>query len=89
MRVMRIVIHDYGGYPFTAQLARSLAGRGHEVLYLNRIVQHRPDVVLSVPSSLDAQAAAQRAAHANEAAFVASLKGPSEAAGRDARVAPP
>ena len=123
MRVMRIVIHDYGGYPFTAQLARSLAGRGHEVLYLHggglrpargrvsardvdpptltservaiseplrsraglrrllqerrygkalshRIVQHRPDVVLSVPSSLDAQAAAQRAAHANGAAFV-------------------
>jgi len=123
MRLMRVVVHDYGGYPFTIQLARSLAGRGHEVLYLHggglrlargqvssrdldsatlttervaiseplrsraglrrllqerrygralahRIVQHRPDVVLSVPSSLDAQAAAQHAAHANGAAFV-------------------
>ena len=32
---MRIVMHDYGGYPFTVQLARSLANRGHEVLYLH------------------------------------------------------
>ena len=123
MHLMRIAVHDYGSYPFTAQLARSLAGRGHEVLYLHggglrpargqmiardvdpptltaervaiseplrsraglrrllqerrygralahRIVQHRPDVVLSVPSSLDAQAAAEHAAHANGAAFV-------------------
>lgn len=123
MHLMRIVIHDYGGYPFTTQLARSLAGRGHEVLYLHggglrpargrvvardvdpptltaervaiseplrnraglrrllqerrygralahRIAQYRPDVVLSVPSSLDAQAAAQQAARANGAAFV-------------------
>ena len=35
MRIMRIVIHDYVGYPFTTQLARSLAGRGHDVLYLH------------------------------------------------------
>lgn len=31
---MRILVHDYGGYPFTVQLARALASRGHEVLYL-------------------------------------------------------
>ena len=30
----RIVLHDYGGYSFPIQLARWLAGRGHEVLYL-------------------------------------------------------
>ena len=32
---MRVVVHDYAAYPFTAQLARSLAGRGHDVLYLH------------------------------------------------------
>ena len=31
---MRIVLHDFGGYPFTAELARALAQRGHEVGYL-------------------------------------------------------
>ena len=31
---MRVVIHDFGGYPFSAQLARSLASRGHETTYL-------------------------------------------------------
>ena len=31
---MRIAVHDYGGYPFTAQLARALAERGHDVVYL-------------------------------------------------------
>lgn len=31
---MRIVIHDFGGYSFSAQLARALAARGHEVAYL-------------------------------------------------------
>lgn len=30
----RIVLHDYGGYAFPAQLARWLAGQGHEVLHL-------------------------------------------------------
>jgi glycosyltransferase involved in cell wall biosynthesis len=30
----RIVLHDYGGYSFPIQLARWLAGQGHEVLYL-------------------------------------------------------
>ena len=31
---MRVLIHDYGGYPFSAQLARSLAERGHDLHYL-------------------------------------------------------
>lgn len=30
---MRVLLHDYGGYAFTAQLGRALAGRGHHVLY--------------------------------------------------------
>lgn len=28
------MVHDYGGYPFIVQLARALAGRGHDVLHL-------------------------------------------------------
>jgi putative colanic acid biosynthesis glycosyltransferase WcaI len=31
---MRVVVHDYAGHAFPAQLARSLAGRGHAVLHL-------------------------------------------------------
>jgi colanic acid biosynthesis glycosyl transferase WcaI len=31
---MRIVVHDYVGYAFPAQLARALARRGHDVLFL-------------------------------------------------------
>jgi colanic acid biosynthesis glycosyl transferase WcaI len=31
---MRIIVHDYAGHAFPAQLARSLAGRGHDVLHL-------------------------------------------------------
>lgn len=31
---MRLVVHDYAGHAFPAQLARALAGRGHEVLHL-------------------------------------------------------
>jgi colanic acid biosynthesis glycosyl transferase WcaI len=27
-------VHDFGGYPFTVELAREFADRGHEVLYL-------------------------------------------------------
>lgn len=30
---LRVLLHDYGGYGFTAQLGRALAGRGHHVLY--------------------------------------------------------
>jgi colanic acid biosynthesis glycosyl transferase WcaI len=32
---MRIVVHDYVGYAFPAQLARALARRGHAVLFLH------------------------------------------------------
>jgi colanic acid biosynthesis glycosyl transferase WcaI len=32
---MRVVVHDYVGYAFPAQLARALAGRGHDVLFLH------------------------------------------------------
>ncbi len=120
---MRSAIHDYVAYPYTAQLARSLAGRGHEVLYLygggvrapraatharasdpaalriepvglaerlhsragvrrllqerrygralaGRLAEHRPGVVLSVPSSLDGQSAALRATQQAGGAFV-------------------
>ena len=31
----RIALHDFGGHPFTVQLARALAARGHDVLYLH------------------------------------------------------
>ncbi len=31
---MRVVVHDYPGHAFPAQLARALAGRGHDVLHL-------------------------------------------------------
>ena len=32
---MRVVVHDYFGHAFPAQLARALAGRAHEVLHLH------------------------------------------------------
>jgi colanic acid biosynthesis glycosyl transferase WcaI len=32
---LRILVHDYGGYSFTRQLARQLARRGHQVHYLH------------------------------------------------------
>jgi colanic acid biosynthesis glycosyl transferase WcaI len=32
---VRVVVHDYFGHAFPAQLARSLAGRGHEVIHLH------------------------------------------------------
>jgi colanic acid biosynthesis glycosyl transferase WcaI len=32
---VRVVVHDYFGHAFPAQLARSLAGRGHDVLHLH------------------------------------------------------
>ena len=31
---MRIVVHDFSGHPFQAQLSRALARRGHEVVHL-------------------------------------------------------
>jgi len=120
---VRILVHDYAGHAFTLQLARSLAARDHEVLYLHggglraprgnmqgrpsdptslriatveiherllsragpgrlmqerrygsalarQVYQYRADVVLSVPSSLDAQRAALVAATGSGAGFV-------------------
>jgi len=32
---LRLVVHDYVGHPFQAQLARGLAGRGHRVLHIH------------------------------------------------------
>ena len=32
---MKIVVHDYAGHPFQAQLSRELARRRHEVLHLH------------------------------------------------------
>ncbi len=32
---MRVVVHDYFGHAFPAQLARALSGRGHDVLHLH------------------------------------------------------
>jgi len=31
----RIILHDFGGYPFPIQLSRALARRGHDVLHLH------------------------------------------------------
>ena len=31
---MRVIVHDFSGHPFQAELARSLARRGHEVLHV-------------------------------------------------------
>ena len=30
---MRILVHDYSGHPFQAQLSRELARRGHDVVH--------------------------------------------------------
>src|SRR5437870_6731303 len=32
---MRLIVHDFGGFAFSAQLSSALAGRGHDVLYLH------------------------------------------------------
>ena len=32
---MRVLVHDFGGYPFIVQLSRELARRGYEVLHLS------------------------------------------------------
>src|SRR4051812_9442557 len=31
---MRVIVHDYAGHPFQAQLSRALADRGHHVMHL-------------------------------------------------------
>lgn len=41
---MKIVLADYGGYPFTYQLAGSLVDRGHDVLYAYRDSSRLRDV---------------------------------------------
>ncbi len=30
---MKLLLHDYGGYAFIAQLGRALAGRGHQLVH--------------------------------------------------------
>ncbi|MEO7296460.1 MAG: glycosyltransferase family 4 protein, partial [Candidatus Limnocylindria bacterium] len=49
---------------------RLLQERRYGAVLATHITSHQPDVVLSVPSSLDAQRAAQRAAKSVEAGFV-------------------
>ncbi|MEO6578211.1 MAG: glycosyltransferase family 4 protein [Candidatus Limnocylindria bacterium] len=44
---MRLVIHDFGGYAFSAQLARTLAARGHDVAYLHAVGLKAPRAALS------------------------------------------
>ena len=38
---MRVFIHDYGGYAFSAQLAKALADREHQVYYSHSITTQR------------------------------------------------
>jgi colanic acid biosynthesis glycosyl transferase WcaI len=35
VRVLRVLLHDYSGHPFQAQLSRALAARGHEVEHVS------------------------------------------------------
>jgi glycosyltransferase involved in cell wall biosynthesis len=35
--VTRVALHDFGGFPFSIQLGRTLAARGHEVAYLHPV----------------------------------------------------
>lgn len=41
---LRIVLHDYGAYPFTLQLAQELGRRGHQVHYLYSASVAAPNV---------------------------------------------
>ncbi len=55
---MRILLHDYGGYSFSVQLARELARRGHDVLYVygestQRVKRGLLEKTLSDPGSFD------------------------------------
>jgi len=43
---MRILVHDYGGYPFILQLSRELASRGHAVLHLSASGFRRPKAAM-------------------------------------------
>jgi colanic acid biosynthesis glycosyl transferase WcaI len=33
-QTLRLIVHDFGGYPFIVQLSRAVATRGHDVLHL-------------------------------------------------------
>lgn len=59
---MQLIMHDYGGYPFTRQLALNLARRGHSVEYIysestqmiRRVAEHAEQANLRVtPIGLD------------------------------------
>jgi glycosyltransferase involved in cell wall biosynthesis len=39
---VRLILHDFAGHPFPAQLARALARRGHEVLHLHAAANPTP-----------------------------------------------
>ncbi len=39
---LRVVVHDYGGFPFVVELARELAARGNEVLHLHAAGFRKP-----------------------------------------------
>lgn len=44
---MRILVHDFAGHPFTVQLSRELAQRGHAVLHLYSSVNKTPKGALA------------------------------------------
>lgn len=48
---MRILVHDYSGHPFQAQLSRELARRGHEVVHstCTAYVSGKGDLASNVP----------------------------------------
>jgi hypothetical protein len=57
---MRILVHDFGAYPFPVQLSRHLAGRGHEVHHVcfNTLPTSRAnlDAVAETPEQFHLQA---------------------------------
>jgi len=57
---MRLLIHDYGGYPFTTPLSRELARRGHSVLHVSAGYNNTPRGLLQCregdPAGLEFQA---------------------------------
>jgi glycosyltransferase involved in cell wall biosynthesis len=50
---LRIAVHDYGCYPFTFELSRELAGRGHQVQHFYFAQNTTPQAVASCGGSLD------------------------------------
>lgn len=49
---MRILLHDYGGYAFIAQLSRELARRGHQLLHVYSGYNNTPKGTMSRPPEL-------------------------------------